>query len=55
MVRRRSEKLIQRNANGAENHAPLLRPFPDENGVFYSFNVEVTGVARLYRVASTTP
>jgi len=39
LVKRRSGKLIPSHANGAENPAPFLRPFPGENGFFYSFNV----------------
>jgi hypothetical protein len=41
-----------KNEHGAEQSAPFLRRWTREVGFFYSFNVEVTGSARLYRVAS---
>jgi len=34
LVRRRPDKLNWWNANGAENPAPFLRPFPGEKWVF---------------------
>jgi hypothetical protein len=38
--------------NGEMWIAPFGEEFAGEKGVFYSFNVEVTGAARLYRAAS---
>jgi hypothetical protein len=38
-----------KNEHGAEQSAPFLRRWTREVGFFYSFNVEVTGSARLYR------
>ena len=38
--------------NGAMRIAPFREEFAGEKGFFYSFNVEVTGAARLYRAAS---
>ena len=39
--------------NGAIRIAPFIGGFAVEKGFFYSFNVEVTGAARLYRAASS--
>jgi hypothetical protein len=55
LVRRRSGKFIPSHANGAENPAPFLRPFPGENGFFYSLNVELSGLRGCLRSYARTP